>query len=468
MTTPVENPDVATPPVSPASGKMRQLLRKRLRQLLRATLGLVILLVVAGPIFAIWWLNSLNGLPDIGDPFDVGEFRALRIPENQNAFTFLRQAGAKLTPAPEWPRAMDRSDPTDVWSEASPKLRAWVEANRAALALFLRGADLSDGISRPAGQGYSRDYSLINPRELVNLALLEGARRAETGDLAGAWECYRGVLRTLTHLRRRGDIYERWIADSMQTALQKGLATWAADPKTTIPQVRRALDEVLEARPRPEWEAFSLKLSYLDLTRDMDAPVDYVHRAIAEGRTYRLAGLEIPVEFSAYLYPVHRFLKREPERSRRVLRLIFANWLAHLEVPELRGNRPAVRAVLTFGRGTSSLSLYPTSPNAPPAARAVPPLTVASWMVTTLDLRSFSWANMWTQVHFQELRSYRLLVVSLAEELYRRERGAMPPSDEALVGTYLKALPEDGSAELDDGTAPTVRDSGAVDEMPPK
>ena len=69
--------------------------------------------------------------------------------------------------------------------------------------------------------------------------------------------------------------------------------------------------------PRPGWEAFSLKLSYLDLTRDMAAPVDYVHRAIADGKTYRLAGLEIPIEFSAYLYPVHRFLKREPERSRR-------------------------------------------------------------------------------------------------------------------------------------------------------
>ena len=103
------------------------------------------------------------------------------------------------------------------------------------------------------------------------------------------------------------------------------------------------LDEVLEAQPRPEWEAFSLKVSYLDLIRQLDAPIDHVHRAIADGKTYRLAGLEIPIEFSAHLYPAHRFLKREPERSRRVLRLIFANWLAHLEVPELQGSEPAVR-----------------------------------------------------------------------------------------------------------------------------
>ena len=285
---------------------------------------------------------------------------------------------------------------------------------------------------------------------------------------AGAWECYRGVLRTATHFRRRGDVYERWMADSMQVPLQKGLATWAADPSTPIPQVRRALEEVLEGRPRPEWEAFSLKLTYLDLTRDMAAPVNYIQRAIDERGTYRLAGYEIPIELSAHLYPVHRFLKREPERSRRVIRLIFANWLAHLEVPELRGSRPAVRAAVSSGGSTNSMLLYPISPKAPLAARAVPPQTVANWIVSTLDLKSFPWASMWTQVHFQELRSHYRLVVSLAEELYRRERGTTPPSDEALVGTYLQALPEDGSAELDDGTAPTVRDSGVVDEKPPK
>ncbi len=149
MTTPVEDPNATTPAANQTSRKMLQLLRKRLRQLMWATLGLSIFLVVAGPIIAIWWLSSLNGLPDIGDPFDVAEFRALRIPEDQNAFTFLRQAGTKLTPAPEWPRAIDSSDPTDVWSEADPKLRSWVEANREALALFLRGADLSDGIIAP-------------------------------------------------------------------------------------------------------------------------------------------------------------------------------------------------------------------------------------------------------------------------------------------------------------------------------
>ena len=79
-------------PVSGTSQKTLQLLRKRLRQLRRVTLALVIGLAVAATGLAIWWLNSLNGLPDIGDPFDVAAFRALSIPDDQNAFALLRRA----------------------------------------------------------------------------------------------------------------------------------------------------------------------------------------------------------------------------------------------------------------------------------------------------------------------------------------------------------------------------------------
>ena len=62
-------------PVSDTSQKTLQLLRKRLRQLRRVTLALAIGLAVAATALGIWWSTSLNGLPDIGDPFDVAEFQ---------------------------------------------------------------------------------------------------------------------------------------------------------------------------------------------------------------------------------------------------------------------------------------------------------------------------------------------------------------------------------------------------------
>ena len=78
------------------------LLRKRLRQLRHVVVVLAACVAVAATAFAIWWLNSLNGLPDIGDPFDVAAFRAFRLPDEQNAFTYLRRAWKSSLPSWGW------------------------------------------------------------------------------------------------------------------------------------------------------------------------------------------------------------------------------------------------------------------------------------------------------------------------------------------------------------------------------
>ena len=67
MPTASESPAAVRGPLS----KTLQLLRKRLRQFGRFVLVLAACVAVAAMVLAIWWLNSLNGLPDIGDPFDV-------------------------------------------------------------------------------------------------------------------------------------------------------------------------------------------------------------------------------------------------------------------------------------------------------------------------------------------------------------------------------------------------------------
>ena len=105
--------------VSGTSSKTLQLLRKRLRQLLRVILVLTICCAVAATALAIWWLNSLNGLPDIGDPFDVAAFRTFSLPDDLNAFTFFRRAWKAIKPIYG-----------GGWSETNPEFRAFVEANR--------------------------------------------------------------------------------------------------------------------------------------------------------------------------------------------------------------------------------------------------------------------------------------------------------------------------------------------------
>ena len=134
--------------------------------------------------------------------------------------------------------------------------------------------------------------------------------------------------------------------------------------------------------------------------------------------------------------------------------------------------KPAVWAVFTYLNSTNPVTkgkigvpLYPVGPEAPAGARALPPQDVAGWLVTTLDARLRLLGDIMNGCHRFEpgtggllptAERYRDLVIMLATEIYRRERGAPPPTDDALVGTYLQSLPDDGSAELDDGTTPTV------------
>jgi len=458
-----ESPAPAPAAASGTSQKLLQLLRKRLRQLARVTLVLAICLAVAASAFAIWWLTSLNGLPDIGEPFDVAAFRAFSIPDDQNAFAFLRRAHEKLTPIRSgegpYPDA-----PKFSWSTANPASREWAGENREALELFLQGADQPDA-AHPAGETTTR--MAVGPLELV--AFLEGSRRQESGDTAGGWDCYRAVLRMITHSRRRGSTQQRYSARRASVGLQRRLTDWATDPRTTTPQLQTALDEVLKNEPNPDWDISAIKYGYLELMREIERPRPlWVQQEIEGEWTFGLGDMALSPTMIEYLEAARRFLWREPERSRRVLRLLCAQYLAHQETHELPPRKPAVWARFSYLTSTNpvtkvafSVPLYPVSPEAPAGARALPPQELARWLVATLDARrrvgGYEWPWPPDRVaNVADRKAHRELVIMLATELYRRERGSLPSSDEALVGTYLKSLPDDRLPDVNDGTAPIV------------
>jgi hypothetical protein len=158
---------------------------------------------------------------------------------------------------------------------------------------------------------------------------------------------------------------------------------------------------------------------------------------------YRLGDLELPQDVAASLWRLRRFLLREPERSRRAIRLLFANWLAQVEGPRWQRRSPEAFARFRGTTSTARVALYPAGPEAPAGARALTPHDVASWVVTTSDVKVVAWRSLWPSVLRKEQAGYRELMVALARELDRRERGALPPSDEAPVGTYLENLPDD-------------------------
>jgi hypothetical protein len=126
------------------------------------------------------------------------------------------------------------------------------------------------------------------------------------------------------------------------------------------------------------------------------------------------------------------FLRREPDRSRRVARLIFTNWIAHAD-----GIRP-FRSKLT----DAYPDLFMNQP-ATPAQSRVYPSRLSDWLVTSrlqnIGLPNYDSHNQWRE---KEQAIIDAVIMRLATELYIRDHGKRPYSDRELIGPYLERLPE--------------------------
>jgi hypothetical protein len=446
----------ATPSRHP---RFRRWAKRRARQLRIVALILAATLVIGACGVMLRRATSLIGLPDVGDPFNVAAFRAIRVPEEQDAFALFRRAADKLRAMPVVPLAAQRAGRTVAWSQADPDLRKWLLANREAFGLFQQGAFQADGNAPALVHPLQSSLTDRNLGSFVWLAFLDASRLEEQGNMPAAWDAYRAILRTKTHITRKGTVFDRYFAGLFCRGLDARIAAWAANPKTDVLSIRRALDEVRANEPKPEWDVLSLKIDYLQMMSMLDRPDGWAQQETDYDEIIRIAGEPLRPNLAPLAYAARRFLDNEPERSRRVLRLAYANWLAHAQDQDRAKRKPSVRAVFGLRNRATYLSLYGAGAVAPAASRALSPHDLARWLITTRDARALLFQWPWPVIRISEQREHRALVVLLAEELYHRERGSLPPSEEALIGAYLDHLPEDGSSELDDGTAERIDDS---------
>jgi len=435
---------------------------RRGRSLARVLLILAIGLAFMAGELEIRRAASLIRLPDVGDPFDVEAFRAVRIPEDRDAAVLLRQAQEKVARRiPDLSFAGMRLSPAYDWSKAAPELRDWVTANRDALELFRDASERPDATAHPALDRDDRHF-ILDIGDLVRLAFFEASRLEQRGEMAEAWNWYRAIFRVKLHVMRRGSIFHRWVADRNCSSLRTRIAAWAADRRTNVRLIRRALDDVLPGEPRPEWDAFSLKADYLGMMDELDKDWGPVQQGEDEDQIVGIGGEQLPPALGWIPYAAKRYVWNEPERSRRVLRLAFANWLAHAKEKNPRYLKATVRATFQIEKRPATVYLYSVSPAGRSAARELTPRVLAEWLVGTRDAKFLLSSWPWPAIRATERREHRALVVLLAGELYKRDRGAPASSEQMLVGPYLDELPADGSVELDDGSAPTIREGDAT------
>ncbi|MFI5456812.1 MAG: hypothetical protein ACHRXM_15300 [Isosphaerales bacterium] len=392
----------------------------------------------------------MDELPDVGDPFDVAEARRpIMISDEDNAYVAYAAAHIKSQDAPTafWDGLWKGKDGALTWSKAEPGVLDFLKKNRAALEIWRAGSERPDSFYHQRSQ-QAFDITLPLMQEVAlhsGMAALEGSRLEEKGEIEEAWRWYRAMLRSSRLIGRHGVLVERRYGAKMHELAARRILHWAADPRVDTKHLHQALKDTLAADALTSPDSEAVKLEYLMCLRDLDELLFSV-REIAMPRG-RAGWLNQVVPWSVGR-EIHRFRLRaanDVERSRRALRLVFANWLAQV-------NRPAAeRAPIAILKPTL---IYAADPTAPPAARAVKPelldRAIDHTSLARIMLRSEDAGNAadrfwwWEREGFlaRERRRRSAIIVKLAAELYRREHGQLPPTAGALLGPYLEVLPE--------------------------
>ncbi len=384
-----------------------------------------------------WRAVSLRDLPDLGDPFDVEAFCSIRVPDDQNAFVLYRKATERLKPL-----AREEANSLNLnWSQSSPAVKQWLGDNREALGLWLQGSERTSGLYLPP-----RELSIETPlpvaqtlRDFSRLGVLEGSRREQAGDMEGAWRMYRAVLRSSRHLAQHGGAIQRLIAMAMLRTCVEPITRWLADPRVDAAMLRRALADLRACGEATPPVSEMLKMEYLIALKAIDGPHDWL---LSE----RSSDVNWYPHLPGYL-PVRDFLYREPERSRRLVRIVFTNWLAHCDEPrsqrpKLVGENIALYEATSPGGGVPTLG-GPSVSLPGSSVRSMSLKAIDDWLATA-DLARILLPG--TTPLIGILDSDRSVVgaltVQIAETLHEREHGAPPKSLGELVGPYLDRLPE--------------------------
>ena len=175
---------------------------------------LAVLATLAG--VSVWHMRSLEGLPDVGDPFDVARCGSRsRFQMNRMPTSFMRKRGGW---SPRRPREIWRVKWEELtWSKAGTSVHDFLEANRPALELWRRGTERPDAIYHQPGK-IAADTALAlvdDLRMLGRLAGVEGSRLEGQGAMGEAWSWYKGMVRASRHVGRHGVIIERAVGASM-------------------------------------------------------------------------------------------------------------------------------------------------------------------------------------------------------------------------------------------------------------
>jgi hypothetical protein len=408
------------------------------RPRLRRRIAAFVVLISLGCLgFLFWTVTSIRGLPIIAAPFDVDRHGYIAISDDENAFTFYRRAHDLIKP----------NEPTTMlgyypdWSQVAPGQLEYLESNREALNTWFEGTKRDRGVYfQPRDANADALLPVCQTlRRFLRLADLEAIRLDHEGDLAGSWKWIRANLRAARHSGQFGFWIERVVGHSHYEGVSMQAIRWSDQPGVDAPMLRRALDDVLAIEAISTPPSNVLFNQYFDLMNTLDDP-GMRERAVNSGfPREQVTPLRAARE---KLLAIRALLIHEPERSRRVGRLVIANWLSVYDLPAAERKR--------------RLHLGLKNHFYDPAPGETSPIAIEEldrWYESTYYVREI-FANL-KGLERSISRDEKVragLIVHLAGQLYKREKGEEPANVRELIGPYLKRFPVGYVPPIDEAT----------------
>jgi hypothetical protein len=442
--------------MSPEAGRLdwkgrRRKLRRLFLALVAGTSVVVVLGVGTVRVINLW------GIPDAPEPFDRAEVEGRKVAAADNAVVLYRKARRMLGGNQASPFKPLYDSKTMEWSGASPELQKWAEEQRPALETWRRGTDRPDAAPLPGGEHANEGTIESGSGPWLTWAMLEASRLEDEGDLEEAWLWHKARLRATLLMGRGGGVFShRYAANAFNKYAARAQA-WADRPDMQAPLLHQAIADVEAMAPLHGLDSDTLKREYLLCLAELD-----VIQTIYDEDDLRRTGISAEAVGRRFVPPgplrwpyrqVELLLMVEPERSRRLARLVWANWLAQADKPPAARTKVVSQYPLVFEADPGS-----NPPVAPDdlarLAAAAPLLTVARGGATPPPktwLFSPASRDYWPVVIAEDRRARASLIVGLAIRIHELEHGGKGPANLSdLVGEALSKLPDDFVAPGDD------------------
>jgi hypothetical protein len=317
------------------------------------------------------------------------------------------------------------------WEAADEAMRASVDENRPALAVWRRGTEKERALDEsPATMTFATTLDASQSlRNFTRLALVDQMRCLHEGDVEEAWKLARAVYRSGGHALRRGPLIIGLNATVMHAMSADGMKRWAEHPAVTADQLRAGLANVKADFALYESESNMLRTEYLCMRNSL-ARSDW-SSAIGPVLGGPLDDKLMPASVArGFMWMVG-----EPELTIRVARQIVANQTREIDKP-LAERRKLVGSGLTM--------LFDNDPALTLAPGELDPNGIDRGVKTSILAKMLLPATKQVDNAFLRFRGTQAtLEVMLAAQAYRRDKGEFPESLDALVPQYLEAVPLD-------------------------